>query len=413
LEQAYRKMVKQIAIPGFRKGKTPRPVFEKFVGKEALYSEAIEYFVPDAYMQAVEESGIYPVAQPEFDIGEFEEGREVRFKAVVKVKPTVTLGQYKGLEVAKTESEITEDDVLRELAKLQERHAQLISLETGIVENEDIAIIDFIGRRDGEEFEGGQATDYSLEIGKGTFIPGFEEQLLGMQVGETKEINVTFPEDYHTDDLKGADVVFTVSLKSIKRKELAPLDDEFAKDVSEFDTLEELREDVLNKLKETAENIIQQRIKGDALRQATENAQVDIHEEMIDSRVEEIAENVEKRIATQGLSMENYLLYTGSNSEEFKESLREEAKEDVKVSLVLEAIVEAEGIEVSEEEVDKEIQTMATNYQQDPQMLRRILEGKKQLPVIKNNLQQQKAVDLIATHVVLIDAPAALVEQAE
>jgi trigger factor len=403
LEQAYRKLVKDVQVPGFRKGKTPRVVFENFVGKAALYNEAVEYVIPDAYMQAVDETGIEPVAQPQFDVEQIEEGKEIRFKATVRVKPEVTLGQYKGLEVIKPKVEVTDQDVEKELARLQDRHAQLINLEEGTVENGDIALIDYVGRKDGVEFEGGQRTDYSLEIGSGSFVPGFEEQLIGAVVGETRDITVTFPEDYYNEDLKGQEAVFTVTIKGIKRKEIAPLDDEFAKDVSEFDTLEELKADLLNKLNETAENMAKQQIMNETLQKAVENATVDIPEEMVDARVDEMIQNMENRIMSQGLTIENYMQYTGSNIDDLKESFRDDARKGVKTSLVLEAIVKAENIEITDEELDKEIASMADSYQQDVKLLRKILEGRNQIKFIREGMQQKKAIDLIAEQAVLLE----------
>ncbi len=403
LYQAYRRLVKDVNVPGFRKGKTPRVVFENYVGKAALYNEAVEYVIPDAYMQAVNETGIEPVAQPQFEVEQVEEGKEVKFKATVRVKPGVTLGQYKGLEVTKPKVEVTDQDVDKELGKLQERHAQLINLEEGVVASGDSTLIDFIGRKDGVEFEGGQGTDYSLEIGSGSFIPGFEDQLIGVAVGETRDITVTFPEDYANEDLKGQEAVFTVTVKGIKRKEIAALDDEFAKDVSEFDTLEELRADLLNKLKETGENIAQQQIKSETMQKAVENAVVDIPEEMVDTRVNDMIENMEKRIMTQGLTMENYLQYTGTNTDDLKKSFRDDAQRGVKTTLVLEAIVKEEAIEVSEEELDKEVAAMAESYQQDAKLLRKILEGKNQIQFIREGMQQQKAIDFIAEQAILVE----------
>ncbi len=403
LEQAYRRLVKDVHVPGFRKGKTPRVVFENFVGKAALYNEAVEHVIPDAYMQAVDETGIEPVAQPQFDVEQVEEGKEVKFKATVRVKPEVTLGQYKGLEAIKPKVEVTDQDVEKELARLQDRHAQLINLEEGTVVDGDITLIDYVGRKDGVEFEGGQGTDYSLEIGSGSFVPGFEEQLIGAAVGETRDIAVTFPEDYHSEDLKGQEAVFTVAIKGIKRKEIAPLDDEFAKDVSEFDTLEELKADLLNKLNEAAENMAKQQIMSETLQKAVENATVDIPEEMVDARVDEMIQNMESRIMSQGLTIENYMQYTGSNIDDLKESFRDDARKGVQTSLVLEAIVKAENIEITDEELDKEVASMADSYQQDVKLLRKILEGRNQIKLIREGMQQKKAIDLIAEQAVLIE----------
>lgn len=396
MDQAYRKLVKKVSVPGFRKGKAPRIIFENFVGKEALYNEAIELVVPEAYIQAVSETGVEPVSQPQLELEQLEDGKPVKFKATVRVKPDVNLGRYLGVQVTKPKVEVTEQDVENELKKLQERHAQLINLEEGAVENGDIAVIDFVGKKDGVEFEGGKGTDYHLEIGSNTFVPGFEDQLVGAVVGETKDISVTFPEDYPNDDLKGRDAVFTVTVKGIKRKQQAALDDEFAKDVSEFDTLEEFKADLLNKLKEAAEQRAKQQVMNQAVQKAVENAEVDIPEEMVDTRVAEMVENMERRLMAQGMDMENYLKYTGSTLDDLKNNLRDDARRGVKTTLVLEAIANKENIEVSDEDLEKEIASMAENYQQDPAVLRKILEGQNQIEYIRDSLKQQKTIEFIA-----------------
>jgi trigger factor len=396
MDQAYRKLVKKVSVPGFRKGKAPRIIFENFVGKEALYNEAIELVVPEAYIQAVSETGVEPVSQPQLELEQLEDGKPVKFKATVRVKPDVNLGRYLGVQVTKPKVEVTEQDVENELKKLQERHAQLINLEEGAVENGDIAVIDFVGKKDGVEFEGGKGTDYHLEIGSNTFVPGFEDQLVGVAVGETKEITVTFPEDYPNEDLKGQDAVFTVTVKGIKRKQQAALDDEFAKDVSEFDTLEEFKADLLNKLKEAAEQRAKQQVMNQAVQKAVENAEVDIPEEMVDTRVAEMVENMERRLMAQGMDMENYLKYTGSTLDDLKNNLRDDARRGVKTTLVLEAIANKENIEVSDEDLEKEIASMAENYQQDPAVLRKILEGQNQIEYIRDSLKQQKTIEFIA-----------------
>lgn len=403
LDQAYRKLVKKVNVPGFRKGKAPRKVFEKFIGKEILYNEAVEMVIPDAYMQAVDETGIEPVAQPQLELEQIEEGETVKFKANVRVKPEVILGQYIDLEVTKPQVEVTGQDVEDELKKLQEKHAQITNLEEGTVVQGDIAVIDFVGRKDGVEFEGGTGTDYSLEIGSNTFVPGFEEQLVGAAVGETKEVTLTFPEDYANEELKGQETVFSVTVKSIKRKEIASLDDEFAKDVSEFDTLEELRTDLLNKLKETAEKQAKQQINNETIQKALDNAEVDIPEEMIDTRVEEMFGNMEQKLMTQGLNMENYLKYTNSTPDDLKNNLRDDAKRGVKLTLVLEAIIKEENLEVSDEDMDKEISSMAENYKQDVEVLRKILEGQNQAEYIRDSLKQQKAIDFIVERAKLVE----------
>lgn len=403
MDQAYRKLVGKVTVPGFRKGKTPRVVFENFVGKATLYNEAVELVVPDAYMEAVKTTGVEPVSQPQLDLVQVEEGKPVVFKATVRVKPDVKLGQYTGLQVTKPVSEVTGDDIENELKKLQERHARLNNLEEGTVQQADIALIDFVGRKDGVEFEGGAGTDYSLEIGSGSFVPGFEDQLAGVAIGETREVTVTFPEDYPNEDLKGQEAVFTVTVKGIKRKETVALDDEFAKDVSEFDTLEELRADLSNKLKEAAEKRAQQQINGEAVSKAVENAEVDIPDEMIETRLEEMIENMERRLMQQGMTMENYFKYTNSNLDDLKKSLRDDAARGVKTTLVLETIAKQENIEVSDEDLQNEIARMAENYQQEPEVLRKILEGQNQLEYVRDSLQQQKTIEFIAEKAELVE----------
>lgn len=403
MEQAYRKLVKTVNVPGFRKGKVPRVVFESFVGKAALYNEAVEIVVPEAYMQAVEETKVEPVTQPQVELVQVEEGKPVKFKATIKVKPEVTLGQYKGLQVARPDAEVTGQDVDNEMKKLQDRHAQLVNLEEGAVQQRDIAVIDFVGRKDGVEFEGGKGEDYSLEIGSGSFVPGFEDQLVGVPIGGSAEVTVTFPEDYPNEDLKGREAVFSVTVKSVKRKEISALDDEFAKDVSEFDTIEELKSDIFNKLKEAADQRAKHQINNEAVQKAVENAAADIPEEMVEMRLLEMLDNMEKRLQAQGLDMEKYLKYTNSTIDDLKAGLKDDAARGVKTTLVLEAVIKNEHIVVADEDLENEIARMAEHYQQEPGVLRKILEGQNQLDFIRENLAQQKAIEFIADQVVLVD----------
>ncbi|MCL2337170.1 MAG: trigger factor [Firmicutes bacterium] len=404
MEQAYRKLVKTVNVPGFRKGKVPRVVFENLVGKAAIYNEAVEIVVPEAYMQAVEETKVEPVAQPKVDLVQVEEGKPVKFTATVRVKPEVTLGQYAGLEVAKPTTEVTGQDVDSELQKLQDRHAQLVNLEEGVVEQGDIALIDFVGRKDGVPFEGGKGDDYSLEIGSGSFVPGFEDQLKGVAIGGSAEVTVTFPEDYPSEELKGQEAVFSVTVKNVKRKEVSALDDEFAKDVSEFDTIEELKADILNKLKEAAEQRAKYQVNNEAVRKAVENATVDIPEEMVELRLLEMLDNMERRLQAQGLDMDKYLQYTGTTMDDLKASLKDDAHRGVKTTLVLETIGKIENIAVTDEDLDKEISQMAEHYQQEPSVLRKILAGQNQLEPMRESLLQQKAIELIAASAVLTES---------
>lgn len=402
VDRAYRKLVHKVSIPGFRKGKAPRVIFERFVGKEVLMNEAVELVVPDAYQQALQDTGVEPVAPPELEVVQLEDGKPFVFKARIVVKPEVKLGQYKGLEVSTPDVTVTDEDIDNELKKLQNRYARLLTLEEGQVQNGDLVSIDFEGKIDGEPFAGGQASDYTLEIGSRTFIEGFEEQIVGMSVGETRDISVRFPDDYGKEELAGKDAVFTVTVKLIKRKELSPLDDEFAKDVSEFDTLAELREDIAGKLQEAAREKADAQVKQQVLEKAVAQAEMDIPEEMIAAQTEETLQNMETRLLNQGLSLDNYLQYTNSNRDELRAKMREDVISNIKQSLVLEAVARAEGLEVSEEEVDAEINKMSERLRQDAAVVRKILEARGQLGAVKENLLREKALQLLADSAVYV-----------
>jgi len=402
LSQAYKKLVKQVNVPGFRRGKAPRRVVESYVGKAALYNEAVELVIPDAYVEALEETGVEPIEQPEVELLHVEEGEPVKFKATVKVKPEVELGVYKELEVTQAPVEVNEEEVDKELERLRDKHAQLVTLDEGNVKKGDMATIDFTGRVDGEEFEGGQASDYALEIGSGSFIPGFEDQLEGMAVGETKVISVTFPEEYQNKDLAGKEAEFTVTVKGLKRKELAALDDEFAKDISEFDTLEELRADVLNSLKQAAQDRAKQEMRTEVITKAVDNATVEIPAEMVDSQVEQMKKDMEQRLMSQGLSMENYMTYTESNMEQLEENLRPEAERSEKTALVLDTIAKEEQIEVNDEDLENKIGEMAGQYQQDSKTLKKILESQNQLDYLKGRIAREKTVDFLLKNAIIV-----------
>lgn len=393
--QAYKKVVKQVNIPGFRKGKAPRPVLERFVGKDAIYGEAAEIVVPDTYVQAVKESGIEPIDQPKIDIVTMEEGQPFVFKATVEVKPEVTLGDYKGLTVERPTAEVTEADVQEELKRLQNRHARLITVEEGEVQNDDTVMLNFAGYLDGEQFEGGTAENYSLVIGSGSFIPGFEEQLIGVKVGEEKDVDVTFPENYHAANLAGKPVVFKCKINSIKRKELSPLDDEFAKDVSEFDTLEELKQDILNKLRETAVAKADSSVKDQLVDKAVANATVDVPPVMVDTRAEELLSNLGNRLRQQGMDMDQYFKITNSSAEEMRNRMKPEAEGNVKTELVLDAIAKAEGITATDEQVDQEIAKVAESFKQDPKVFRAALESRGDVDFIKNDIVRREVIELL------------------
>ncbi|MEW5953829.1 MAG: trigger factor [Bacillota bacterium] len=407
VNESYLKFVKKVAVPGFRKGKTPRVVLENYLGKGVLFQDALESLVPNAYIEAVKETGVEPVADPELEMTQAEEGKTIKFKATVKVKPEVDLGQYTGLEVARQTTEVTDEEVQAGLEKMREKYARLITVEDDVVQQGDMATIDYVGRVDGVEFEGGKGDEYALEIGSKTFIPGFEDQLVGAATGETRDIRVTFPEDYGKQELAGREAVFTVTVKGIKRKELAPLDDEFAKDVSEFDSLEELRASTLNNLKKAREDLSARQLKNAVLTKAVDNAGVDIPVEMIDSQIDNMYKNMERRLFSQGITMEQYLQYTGSSPEEVKNGLRDEAAKSLKTTLVLEAIGAREQVEVSDAEVEAEIQKMSEIYGQKPDILREILAYQGDLEGLKMNLQREKTLDLLVARANIVDQPAA------
>jgi trigger factor len=401
VEKAYRKMVKNVNIPGFRKGKTPRPILERYVGKEVLYEEAMDVLVPEAYYQAVLDTGIEPIDQPKVEVLQAEEGKSVIFKATVQVKPEVNLGQYKGLEISKPQVEVSEEDVEKELVRLQNRHAKLLTLEEGAVENADVAVIDFLGKVDGEPFKGGEGKDYSLEVGSRSFIEGFEDQLVGMTVGETKDIQATFPEKYHTEELAGKEAVFTATVKEIKRKELASLDDEFAKDVSEFDTIEELRGDIKNKLNQAAENKVENQVRQEAVNKAVDSAELEVPGVMLESQLMQMMSDMETRLNNQGIPIKDYFMYTDSTPEQLRDQMMPEAERSVKTRLVLSAIAKAEDIKAGDEEIKEEARKIAALYKQDGEEFYTKMEREGQLGMLVDRLIVEKTVRLLVDNAVI------------
>jgi trigger factor len=395
LDKAFKKVVQKINVPGFRKGKVPRSIFESRFGAESLYQDALDILLPEAYTQAVVETGIEPIDRPEVDIEEFGKGKNLLFKATVQVKPEVELGEYKGLEVAVKEAVVTDEDIEAELKRLQQRHAELVVVEEGPAQSGDIAIIDFEGFVDGEAFEGGKAEKHSLELGSGSFIPGFEDQVIGMNLGEEKDIEVTFPEEYHAENLKGKPAVFKVTVHDIKRKNLPELDDEFAKDVSEFDTLAEFKEDIVKRLKENKEKQVQRDKENAVIEKAVENAKVEIPQVMIDSEVETMVKDFEQRLSMQGMNLELYLQFSGQTEEALKEQMSGDAEKRVRNNLVLDAISKAEGIEASEADVDAELETMSKQYQRSVEELRTILSANGNLEGLKSDLSIRKTIEFL------------------
>lgn len=393
LDAAFKKVVKTINVPGFRKGKMPRPLFEQRFGVESLYQDALDIILPQAYSSAVDEAGIFPVAHPEIDIVELEKGKNLIFTAKVTVKPEVKLGEYKGLELAKADENVTDEDVTNELTKLQEKQAELVVKEEGAVENGDTAVIDFEGFVDGVAFEGGKGENYSLTIGSGTFIPGFEEQLIGLKTGEEKDVEVTFPEEYHAADLAGKLAVFKVKVHEIKAKELPALDDEFAKDVNEeVETLDELKAKLRADLEESKKRDAENKLRDDAVAKAVENAEVEIPAAMIETELGRMLREFEQRLQYQGMNLELYYQFTGTDEAALKGQMQEDAQSRVKTNLVLEAIIEAEGIEATDEAVNEEVQKMAEMYNMTAEAVTQALGS---LEGLKEDLKIRKAVDFL------------------
>nr|WP_263325526.1 trigger factor [Neobacillus sp. Marseille-Q6967] len=393
LDAAFQKVVKQVNVPGFRKGKMPRPMFEKRFGVEALYQDALDILLPEAYGNAIEETGIDPIDRPDIDIEQMEKGKDLIFKATVQVKPEVKLGDYKGLEIEEFDATVTDEDVAKELETLQSRQAELVVKEEGTAELGDTVIIDFEGFVDGEAFEGGKAENHSLELGSGSFIPGFEEQLVGVKTGESKEVEVTFPEEYHAAELAGKPAVFKVTVHEIKGKELPELDDEFAKDVDdEVETLDALKEKIKNRLVDSKKHEAEHHVRDSVVEKAAENAEVEIPEVMITSEVNRMLQEFEQRLQMQGMNLELYFQFSGQDENALREQMKEEAAKRVKVNLTLEAIAKAENLEVTDEDVNSELEKMAAMYNMTVDNIKQALGG---VEGIKGDLQLKKAVDFL------------------
>ncbi|MGG2064204.1 trigger factor [Bacillus sp. S14(2024)] len=393
LDAAFKKVVKTINVPGFRKGKMPRPLFEQRFGVESLYQDALDIILPKAYGEAIDETGIFPVAHPEIDIEKFEKGENLIFTAKVTVKPEVKLGEYKGLTVEKVDTTVTDEDVENELKSLQERQAELVVKEDGIVENGATAVIDFEGFVDGEAFEGGKGENYSLEIGSGTFIPGFEEQLVGLKAGEQKDVEVSFPEEYHAAELAGKPATFKVTVHEIKVKELPALDDEFAKDANEeVATLDELKAKLRENLEENKKHEAENKLRDEVVEKAAANAEIEIPEAMIETELDRMVREFEQRLSYQGMNLELYYQFTGTDEAKLKEQMKEDAAKRVTTNLVLEAIIKAENIEVTEEEVNAEVEKMAEMYNMPVDAVKQALGN---VEGVKEELQIRKAVDFL------------------
>jgi len=394
IEKAYQKSKGKIAVQGFRKGKAPRKVIEKMYGAGIFYEDAANIIIPEAYEKAARESELEIVSQPEIDVVQLEEGKPFIFTATVAVKPEVTLGDYKGIEVDKVDIEVTEDEINDELDRVREQNSRTSTVEDRIIENGDIAVIDFEGFVDGEAFAGGKGTDYSLVIGSHSFIDTFEEQLVGKKAGDEVEVNVTFPEEYQAPDLAGKAALFKVTVKEVKVKELPELNDEFAQDVSEFETLADYKEDVKKNITTKKTEAAISAKEEAVVEKVIENATMEIPDAMVETQVRQMADDFARRIQAQGLSLEQYFQFTGMDPQKFLEQIRPQALKRIQSRLVLEAIVNAENIEVSEEELDKEMEGMAAAYKMDLAKVKELL-GDAEKKTMSMDIAVQKAVDFI------------------
>lgn len=392
-EKAYRKVVKEVSVPGFRKGRVPRQLLEAHYGKEVLFQDALEYIVPLAYEEALTMVEINPIAQPEFDIEDINPGEELKFKAIVAVKPEVKLGDFADLEISIPQLTVKETDIERRLEDMQQRYAEVGEKTEEPALLGDTVTIDFEGFLEGVPFEGGKGEDYPLELGSDTFIPGFEKQLVGLKLGETKDVEVSFPEEYHAEDLAGKAVMFKVLIKKIATKRIRDLNDEFAQEVSEFDTMEELKADVRKTLENASAQQKKEMIQQAVIEKATEKCEIELPKAVIKTQSENMMKQLEQRMSSQGISLEQYFQITNSNEEEFAQNIWPEAEKIAKSNFMLEKIVEEKGFEITDEEVDKYIEQVSQGMGMDLEATRERLSGA--LDNIEFSLKIDKAIDYL------------------
>jgi len=392
MKKVYTKTAKYFNIPGFRKGKAPMQLVERQYGSEIFYEDAFNELVPEVYDAAIKENNVEAVSKPNIDITQMEKGKDLIFTATVQTKPEVKLGKYKGIEIKKIEYNVSEEDINHEIGHMQEKNSRLVSVDDRPVENGDITVIDFEGSVDGVPFEGGKAEGHELEIGSNTFIPGFEDQIIGMKVDEEKDIKVKFPDEYFSKDLAGKDAIFKIKLHEIKKKELPKLDDEFAKDVSEFDTLEELKNSIKEKIDVENKNKEKYETEEEAIKTVCENTEIDIPSGMIEVEIDNMVKDIEGRLSYQGLKLEQYLQMVGKTEEDMRKEFEDQAKKSVKSRLVLEAVVKAEKLEASEEEVGEKIKEMAKQYNRPEDEL---LANEQLRSYIAESMKTEKAIEFI------------------
>ena len=399
LNTAYNKSKSKINVPGFRKGKAPRKIIEQLYGQEVFFEDAANAIIPDAYAKACIESELDIVSQPKISVTQLEKGKPFVFEAEVAVRPEVELGNYKGVEVSKVDTEATDADVEEEIKKVAEQKSRTITVEDRAVKDGDMTVIDFEGFVDGVAFEGGKGENYPLTIGSHSFIDNFEDQIIGMNIGDEKEINVTFPEDYHAEELKGKPATFKVSVKEIKEKQLPDIDDDFAQDVSDFDTLDEYKADLKKKIAERKEAEAKKQKETEAIEKIVADSKMDIPQAMIDTQVTRMAEDFAQRLQQQGLSLEMYFKYTGLTAEKILDDMKPEAVKRIQNSLVLEAVAKAENIQVSDDEFNAELSKMAEMYKMEVDKIKEFM-GESEEKQMRDDIAIQKAVDLIVSSAV-------------
>lgn len=400
VDQACKRLANRVSIPGFRKGKAPRMIVERHVGKDAVLQEAFDIVAPKALSKAFDEQKIDPVTRPSVDIETLEEGKDLVFKATVTPRPEVKLGDYKGLNVPKNEVNITDEDVEKQLKTFQDRQGKLVDAPEGAeVKDGDFTTLDFKGFVDGEAFDGGEGKDYPLQIGSNSFIPGFEDQLVGAKIGEERDVNVTFPEEYHAKELAGKDATFKCTIRSIKTKELPAIDDELAKKVSKFETLDELKADIRKNLEENAERTAENDQKSAAIEMATNNITVDIPAVMIDNRVTAMIQEMAMRLEQQGMKLEQYLQYAGTDIAKLREQYRETAEKNVKTDLMLEEVAKAEDIKVEAKDLDEEVAAMAAAYGATPQQVQKIIKEQGRIGDLAASVLRKKTAQFIIDNI--------------